>query len=321
MKQALARAAAAQLLAGQGDIIQLMRRIDRFVGLTSRLLGFAIVVLGWQTAMLLALFGEAIELGTYAGIHFSVCLVLAAWAWRLNATAQDYRYSAALQIVGWAAFAGPFGAFIATALSLSSRPIPSKLLSDGDIADPTNDSPAIDRVERMHIALLDRRVRCEGAFRVRPLIDVIAEGSRSEKLEALGVVYRRYEAGLSAVLKRAMRDPDMSVRVLAATVAAKLHASYSREIGDRQTTAAANPTLAENWANLAEARLAYAESGLVEPPRARQQIEFAIHDLSRAAELDPADRATCSRLDRARQRLAAKNFGDLSSKMRSNGTR
>jgi hypothetical protein len=178
-------------------------------------------------------------------------------------------------------------------------------LRDGDIDSLTTDCSAIERVERMHITLLDRRVRLEGACRIRPLMDVIAEGSQSEKFEALGVVYRRYEARLSAVLKRALRDPDTSVRVLAATVTAKLHTTYSRKIGDCQTAAAAKPRLAQNWRNLAEARLAYARSGLLEAPRARAQIEFAVGDLSRAAELDPADRASASRLDRARRQLAA----------------
>ena len=157
----------------------------------------------------------------------------------------------------------------------------------------------------MHLALLDRRIRLEGARRVRPLMDVIAEGSQSEKLEALGVVYRRYEAGLSAVLRRALRDPDTSVRVLAATVTAKLHATYSRKIGDCQAAAAAAPELAQNWRNIAEARLAYAESGLLEASRARAEIELAVVDLTRAAENDPADRESVDRLDLARRRLAA----------------
>jgi hypothetical protein len=304
VKPAIALAAAAQSLPGRADVVWLVRRVDRFVGLTSWLLGFVVVLLGWQIALLLALLGGIIELGAYAGIHFFGCFVLAAClVWRLYALAIDNRYSAALQIVAWSALAGPFGAFVAVALSLPAAPIRSKIMRDGDIDGPTTDWPAIERVERMYLTLLDRRVRLEGACRIRPLMDVIAEGSQSEKFEALAVVYRRYEARLSAVLKRAMRDPDTSVRVLAATVTAKLHATYSRKIGDCQTAAAAKSGLAQNWRNLAEARLAYAESGLLEAARARPHIEFAVGDLSRAAELDPADRASAGRLDRARRQL------------------
>jgi hypothetical protein len=153
--------------------------------------------------------------------------------------------------------------------------------------------------------LLDRRLRLEGTSSICPLIDVISEGSRSEKLEALRVVYRRYEAGLSTVLKRALQDSDTSVRVLAATVIAKLHATYSHNIGDYQAAVTANSEIAKNWQTLAEARLAYAESELLESPRARAQIVLATGDLSRAAELDPDDEASAVLLGRLRRQLAA----------------
>jgi hypothetical protein len=305
MKPALALAAAAQSLIGRGDIVWFVRRVDRLVGRTNWRLGFAVVLLGWQIILLLALYGGVIELGAYLGIHFLGCAVLAArMVWRLKTSANDDGYSAALQIVAWSAFAGPFGAFVAAAFSFPSAPICVNIPSEGDIDSLTADCSEDKHVERMHIALLDRRVRIEGTSRIRPLMDVIAEGSQAEKLEALGIVYRRYEARLSAVLKRALRDPHMSVRVLAATVTAKLHATYSRKVGDCQTAADAKPGVAQNWRNLAEARFAYAESGLLEAPRARVQIEFAIDDLSRAAELDPADRASASRLDMTRRKLA-----------------
>jgi hypothetical protein len=306
MKPAVALAAAVQSLAGCGDCVRLVREVDRFVGPTNWLLGFVIVLLGWQIALLLALLGGVIELGAYVGIHFFGCFLLAAClVWRLNAPTIDVRYSTALQIVAWSAFAGPFGAFVAAALSFPTAPIGSKISRDGDIDSLTTDGFAIGRVERMHIALLDSRVRLEGACRIRPLMDVIAEGSRSEKLEALGVIYRRYDARLSAVLKRALQDPDTSVRVLAATITAKLHATYSRKITDCQSATIEKPRLGQNWRNVAEARLAYAESGLLEAPRSRVQIEFAVADFSRAAELDPADRASASCRDRARRQLAA----------------
>jgi hypothetical protein len=113
-------------------------------------------------------------------------------------------------------------------------------------------------VEGTHVALLDRRIRIEGACRINPLMDVIAEGAQAEKLEALGVIYRRYEARLSVVLKRAMQDSDASVRVLAATVIAKLHGTYTRKIGDCQAAAAVQPALAQNWREAGEARIGYA---------------------------------------------------------------
>jgi hypothetical protein len=304
MRPALAPAAA-QSLPGLGEIVSHVRRVVHLAGLTGWLLGFIVVLLAWQIALFLALFSGVIQLGAYAGIHFLGCLALAAWlVRRLSSSVVDERNSTALQIVAWSAFTGPFGAFVATALALPTALTPLSVPPDGDADDLTTERSAMERLERAHIALLDRRVRLEGASRISPLMDVIAEGSRSEKLEALRVVYRRYEARLSAVLKRALQDPDTSVRVLAATVIAKLHATYSRNIGDRQIEAAADPKLAQNWHTLAEARLAYAQSGLLESPRVRAQIEFAIGDLSLAAELDPAGGASATLLHSARRRLA-----------------
>ena len=301
MKPAIA--AAAQSFPGRGSIVWLLR-VDRLIGLANKLSGFAVLLLVWQIALLLALLDGMIDLGAYAGIHCFSCAGLAAYlAWCLKASASGDRYCAALQIVAWSAVAGPFGAFVAAALSLPAAPISSKVLRDVDIDGLTAD-PAHEQTEFLHISLLDRRVRIEGACLVRPLMDVIAEGSQPEKLEALGVIYRKYEARLNVVLKRALQDSDTSVRVLAATVTAKLHATYSRKIGECQTAAAAEPELAQHWRDLAEVRLQYAASGLPETSRARAQIEFAVGDLSRAVELDPADRASADCFDRARRQLA-----------------
>jgi hypothetical protein len=302
MKPAIAFSAGAQLLAVRGDIGRLVRLVDGFNELTGWLLAFVAALLGWQTVLLLALLGEFIDLGTYAAIHFVGSLAWAAWpAWRLNAGGDDGRYATALQIVALSALAGPFGAVVALALTLPSAPLQPKAVPDDD--GPPSDRPVIRGVEGMHVALLDRRIRIEGACRINPLMDVIAEGVQAEKLEALGVIYRRYEARLSIVLKRAMQDSDASVRVLAATVISKLHGTYTRKIGDCQAAAAAQPELAQNWRELAEARIGYAGSGLLEAPRARVQVESAVDDLSRAVELDPADLELAGRLEMARRRL------------------
>jgi hypothetical protein len=306
MKSAVAPAATARSFVGRRDIDWFVRRVDSPAGPTSWLAGFAVALLVWQAALLFALLGGVIQLGVYAAIHLFGCFALMALlVWRLNVSAPDDRYSAALQIVGWSALAGPFGAFVAAAIALPSL-IRASALHGRTADDAKADLVAIGHAERVHIALLDRRIRIEGASRICPLMDVIAEGSQAAKLEALGVVYRRYETRLSAVLKSALKDPDASVRVLAATVTAKIHARYAEKSGDCQAAAAAEPELARNWRDLAEARLAYAESGLLEVSRAQAQIELAIRDLSRATELDPTDSDSADRLDMARQRLSAR---------------
>ena len=259
---------------------------------------FTFLVLIGQMVLFLALLDRDVELGTYVEMHLLCCLVLTsylAWPWVC-----DDRRLAALQIVGWSAIGGPFGTLVAIALTLRQRvaATESEIGSEAGTDRPTNDRSTI---ERMHTVLLDRRARLQDVRRVRPLKDVIVEGSRSEKLEALSVAYRKYEAKLGVVLKHALGDHDTSVRVLAATVIARLHATYGRNVGDRQATVGSKPDVAHHWRQLAEARLAYAESGLLDGARARAQIESAIGELFRAAELDPADAACGTCLTRARR--------------------
>jgi hypothetical protein len=268
-------------------------------------IGLLVTLLGWQIALWVALLDGFVGLGAYAGIHFGGCMVLAAWLlWRRNGAGVDGPSLTLLQIVGWSAAAGPFGAFVAVALAFGPGPLRAGVVTDHDVENRPADR-SIDRVEAIHLAMQDRRIRVEGARHIRPLMDVVAEGSQLEKLEALGVVYRKYDSRLSVVLKRALQDPDTPVRVLAATVTAKLNATFTRKIGDSQAATVATPNLAQAWQNLAAARLAYAESGLLEASRARVEIEAAMGDLARAAAIDPLDRDSGSRLDSARRQLAA----------------
>jgi hypothetical protein len=332
----------AQARAGHAATAPGAERRSHPAGLVAGLLGFSVVLLGWQVALTAALLDGLVGLGAYAGIHFGGCILLAAWlVWRRNAARVPDPYLTALQILAWSAAAGPFGAFVAVSLAFGPGPIGAGVMTDvvdlwrrrlqrrsqkagfawdwmtnrvaewlpaphilHDVENRPDDPSAIDRVESIHLAMRDRRIRVEGAHHIRPLMDVIAEGSQSEKLEALGVVYRKYDAGLGVVLKRALQDPDTPIRVLAATVTAKLNATFSRKIGDCQAATVAMPDLAQSWQNLAAARLAYAESGLLEASRARVEIAAATEDLARAAAIDPLERHSGSRLDSARRQLA-----------------
>src|SRR4051812_41802543 len=84
---------------------------------TSGLFGFAVLLLIEQVVLFFALVDRDIELGTYVELHLFCCLVLMCYlAWHPG-TLQD-RDISALQIVGWSAIAGPFGAFVALALTL-----------------------------------------------------------------------------------------------------------------------------------------------------------------------------------------------------------
>ena len=134
--------------------------------------------------------------------------------------------------------------------------------------------------------VLDRRLRLDQAHPIRPMLDVVLDGTQLEKLDALSLISRRYVPGLAPALKRALEDKDASVRVLAATVIARQNNAYTRGIGSLQTMAAATPERADHWRALGQARLDYAVSGLLEVSRVEAERSQARTDLSRASKLD-----------------------------------
>ena len=163
--------------------------------------------------------------------------------------------------------------------------------------------PALPRLELLHGALLDQRLRISGGRATRPLLDVTIDGSQTEKFDALSLISKNYQPALAPALRRALEDRDGSVRVLAATVVAQLNNAHTKRIGALQTAAAAAPTHAAHWRELGRARLAYAESRMLEASRAEAEAARAAEDLARAAALDPAD-ADVSALLRAARHLA-----------------
>jgi len=270
------------------------RKHDGSPGPLSPLYGFAVKLLCWQLVLLGAFLGGLFGSVAYLAYHLTSCIILAIWVLRRN----DHSPIAearvvALQMIAWSAIAGACGALVAIALAL--RPAPDRdRAASGETGSQTHDHENMPPAEQLHVALQNRRIRIGGARDVRPLIDVVAEGSRSEKLEALAVVFRRYDVTLAPVLKRALEDPDTSIRVLAATVTAKLNAVFSRRIGDCQAAA----ETASSLLKLAEARLAYADSGLLEPVQARAEAEMAIESLFRAREIDRLDEGIARCFDR-----------------------
>jgi hypothetical protein len=296
MRQTRAHAFGEQSSLARDTLVDSGRRIRRALGDAGWLVGFLSGLFAWQLAMSLMLLGGNLELGACVGLQLLGSVISASCLiWRMK-TAIDDRCATALQMVAWVALLGPFGVIVSAAFLATPEPNNSAPAIVGD-AVRSGKSAAAEPGEQIWIALLDRRLRVEGARRVRPLMDVISDGSQSEKLEALGVIYRRYDAGLSRVLKRALRDSDASIRVLAATVTAKLHGRFSHNLCDCQALVAEQSGVAQNWRRLAEARIAYAESGLLEAHQARIQIESAAGDLLRATLLEPGDSAYVTRSD------------------------
>lgn len=234
-------------------------------------------LLAGETALLFAFAARGLPQRSYLVGHFGLCLAAALiavlWAVLARRGERAGRLAPGLQLVLWTLLAGPFGATAALALLASGPPPPD---------DPPDDTPApverFDRLERLHGEVLDGRLREPGAHRVRALADVLATGSRAEKFDALNVISRHYTPAAAALLKRALADPDASVRVLAATVIARQNDAHTRRIGALQADAEGR----QGWAELAEARLAYADSGLLDAARADAERAGAEADLARS---------------------------------------
>jgi hypothetical protein len=93
------------------------------------------------------------------------------------------------------------------------------------------------------------------------------------------------------VIRAALQDSDASVRVLASTVLAKLQTRFTRDLIALEAAAAEAPGTAAPWIALAQARLAYAGSGLTEPLQARTEIAAARVAAGQALAAEPANGA------------------------------
>ncbi|MGJ4930457.1 hypothetical protein ACQR1I_27375 [Bradyrhizobium sp. HKCCYLS2038] len=274
---------------GQGRDMRVadMPVIDRSGLISLHLVSFAAVLLGWQLILLTALLAGLIAFSQYLACHLVSCILLAVSVFKCFGPIHRER-NVALQMIAWSTFVGAGGAIVAIALALRSTPHVHRRES-ADLAEAPTDRRGDTPAERLQSALRNHRVRIHGARNVRPLMDVMIDGSRSDKLEALAVVFRTYDASLARLLKRALEDPDASVRVLAATVIARLNALFSRRIGERQANSAIETTDAKVFLELADARLAYAASGLLEPTQARGEADAAMAALLRAREINPLE--------------------------------
>ncbi len=237
----------------------------------------------FEATLFLLLAAHSLDLPIYLTCHLSLCAATAIGGFRwvkVSAAAGDTGDKAmiVLQLVAWTVLAGPFGTLIATVLLIPPSAAASLT------AHATAQSSEVTRLEMLHSALLDRRLRLEHAHTVRPLLDVVIEGTQLEKLDALSLISKRYSAALAPALRLSLEDKDSAVRVLAATVMAQQHNAYTKRIGALQAAARAMPENSARWSELAHAHSQYAESGLLDLSRADTERNQARAALARASE-------------------------------------
>ena len=246
-----------------------------------------------QSVLFIAFARGAVGLSAYLSFHLGLCVIAtAAWLWyarTLRSISVADNIAMALQLLIWSAVAGPFGTAIAAGLLMPQSHMRDALEQPGLSGSSTN---TLSRVERLHNALLDRRLRLVQAHEIRPMMDIIIDGTQLEKFDALRLIGKHYASSAAPALKRAIEDKDASVRVLAATVMAQQHNSFIKRIGERQMAAKAAPDAPDSWTELAQAHLDYARSGLLEASRADSELDQARTHLARAGQLSHDDRLT-----------------------------
>ena len=214
------------------------------------------------------------------------------------------RRAALLQFASWMAVLGPFGALIAMTLFLPKAASGTGTVLQQPAVPGGEADGAPSGLEVLYNEVLDGRLRLDRGHLVRPLFDIMIEGEKAEKLEALAVIAKRYVPAFAPPLKRALGDADASVRVLAATVMAQLHDAHTRRIGALQEAAQTAPTPGD-WRILGAARLTYAASGLLEAERAQREAEEGNACLARADALASAEEAQPARDDEAADEAVA----------------
>jgi hypothetical protein len=253
------------------------------------LYGLAVtIVIACEASLATALSCDAIGgAGLVAG-HVCLCLSIAALAYAHSAHHPEAAH-ALLQLTIWTAVAGQLGALVAGTLAFVDWHRAAGSQSFGGWLNEQLKGRYGGRSRHILRKLHDKRVRIEGADKVRPLVDVFASGGQREKFAALSAINQRFEPALAPALRLALKDTDPSVRVLASTVMTRLQAAYSDRLVSCQETSRRDPTSADAWRALGEAHAAFGISGLLERQQARDQLKLAAGQFAYALTLDPDD--------------------------------
>ena len=134
--------------------------------------------------------------------------------------------------------------------------------------------------ERIYDELMLTRRQRESRGQVVPFADVINYGSREQKQLAISMMSRHFEPPFAPVLKRALEDPNNSVRIQAATAITNLEGRFSDRSMELEARIARDRS-PRHVIELARHLDRYAFSGLLDADRTARVRARAI-DLYRA---------------------------------------
>ncbi|HEX3865084.1 MAG TPA: hypothetical protein VHY35_25635 [Stellaceae bacterium] len=260
-------------------------------------IGLVLGLLFFESVLFLLFTTTRLDAWLYLTIHLSLCAMIAGIGFlpgrRFSSGNLHDKAAIGIQISLWAVFAGPFGAVMGLILIWPQRSDAAHDHLGFKDEDESDSDSNLARLDNLHGLMLDRRLRIQNAHCSRSLLDVVFEGTRNDKLEALSLISKRFTPSLVPALRRSLEDRDGSVRVLAATVLAQQHNMHTKRLGALQAKANAAPASADDWTRLGQAHLDYAQSGLLETSRANvelNQARAAFEHVEHTADPDPSAR-------------------------------
>ncbi len=132
-----------------------------------------------------------------------------------------------------------------------------------------------DRIDDLCLQLRESRIDPAATDPVLPLVDIVAAGRQCDKLGALRIISANFEPDFAPTLHLAAVSPDAAVKVMAATVLAKLKKSKTDRMLalEERFEAAGQPP--ELRLNIAAALVDIARSGLLDDNVAADHLSMA----------------------------------------------
>jgi len=119
--------------------------------------------------------------------------------------------------------------------------------------------------------------------------DVLEVGTPAQKQTILALIARNFRPELSPVLRSAMNDADATVRVMAATAAARIETSFLEKVMDLKQKTVENPNSYTAWLNKARLYDDYAFTGILDIDRENENRVRAHDTYQRCHMLKPDD--------------------------------
>jgi tetratricopeptide (TPR) repeat protein len=224
--------------------------------------------------------------------HTAVCAWLIFWAVAVRRRRGDWRLPVIMAmttlVMGVVGAAGSLlGLFLHARYRRTALPFGKWYFS----IFPGNDSYA---AEEMHQSL---RAPDE-SISIAPFIDILRNGETNQRLAVVALLARHFRPEFAPALKLALQDRNSAVRVQAATSSVQIENRFSEQAGRLTVTVRRLPNDVDAQLKLGRHYEEYADAGILDDERQRENFQTALDTYLRAAEMRPGDGAIMAAVGR-----------------------